>query len=132
VPDLHEQLLADEGPAILGWATLGAVDVLAGGLRDPTAVIKATRDYEISEDTLASFIQDECLLAPAYWCKISNLRARYERHCEEMGAEPLSARGLGMRLTSEYPVTSSRHTRLKVRIYVGIGLEADEEAGGDR
>jgi phage/plasmid-associated DNA primase len=77
-------------------------------------VIKATREYEISEDSLASFVQDECILGPAHWCKVSELRGRYERHCEEMGAEPLSARGLGMRLTSEYPVISSRHTKLKV------------------
>jgi P4 family phage/plasmid primase-like protien len=52
VADLHEQLLADEGPAILGWAVRGATEVLAGGLADPAAVIAATRDYEISEDTL--------------------------------------------------------------------------------
>jgi hypothetical protein len=51
--------------------------------------------------------------------------------CEEMAAEPLSARGLGMRLTSEYPVISSRHTKLKVRTHIGITLQADEE-GGDR
>jgi hypothetical protein len=35
VPDLHEQLVADEGPAIFGWAVRGAVEVLANGLNDP-------------------------------------------------------------------------------------------------
>lgn len=130
IPDLHEQLLAAEGPAILGWAVRGAVKVIANGLNDPESVIKATREYEISEDTLASFVQDECLLAPAYWCKISDLRARYEQHCEEMGADPLSGKALGMRLTSEYPVTSGRHTQLKVRTYVGITPQDND--GGDR
>jgi putative DNA primase/helicase len=135
VKDLHEQLLAAEGPAILSWAVRGAVDVLANGLQDPAAVLQATREYEISEDSLASFVQDECLLGPTWWCKVADLRARYERHCREMGAEPLSAKGLGMRLTSEYPVTSGRHSQLKVRIYRGIQPLPDEQTdaeAGDR
>ena len=133
VPDLHEQLLAAEGPAILGWAVRGAVDVLASGLADPEAVIKATEEYEVSEDTLASFVRDECLLRSAWWCKVSDLRTRYEQHCGEMGAEPLTAKALSMRLTTEYPVTSSRHSKLKVRTYVGIALRSDdEEPSGDR
>jgi putative DNA primase/helicase len=126
VLDLHEQLLAAEGAAILGWAVLGAVAVLAGGLADPAAVVDATREYEISEDTLASFVRDECLLAAGWWCPVGELRARYERHCEEMGAEPLSARALTMRLTSEYPVTRDKATK-GLRIYRGISLAAPEE-----
>jgi putative DNA primase/helicase len=134
VPDLHEHLLNAEGPAILGWAVRGAVEVLANGLQDPPTVIKATEDYQVSEDTLASFVRDECHLSGARWCKVSDFRSQYERHCAEMGAEPLSAKGLGMRLTAEYPVASSRHTKLKVRIYTGITLRADEAEGqgGDR
>jgi putative DNA primase/helicase len=74
VPDLHDQLLAEEGPAILGWAVRGAVEVLANGLRDPESVITATREYEISEDTLASFVADECMLGhDCLWCKIKRL-----------------------------------------------------------
>ncbi|HKH83323.1 MAG TPA: phage/plasmid primase, P4 family [Gemmatimonadales bacterium] len=128
IPDLHEQLLTAEGPAILGWAVRGAVEVIANGLNDPESVIKATRDYEISEDTLASFVQDECLLAPAYWCAAGKLRERYERHCEEMGAEPLTAKSLTVRLTSEYPVTHGKATK-GLRVYRGIGLTSTEEEG---
>jgi putative DNA primase/helicase len=122
VPDLADQLLADEGPAILAWAVRGASEVLASGLADPPSVLAATEDYRVSEDTIASFVRDECMLGPGWWCKISDLRARYEQHCDEMGADPLSGKALGMRLTSEYPVTSSRHTQLKVRTYLGIGV----------
>jgi putative DNA primase/helicase len=128
VPDLHDQLLAAEGPAILGWAVRGAVEVLARGLADPQAVTKATREYEISEDTLASFVQEECLLAPSYWSAAGELRGRYERHCEEMGAEPLTAKALTTRLTSEYPVTHGKATK-GLRVYRGIGLTCTEEAG---
>lgn len=132
VSNLADQLLADEGPAILGWAVRGAAEVLATGLADPAAVLAATEDYRISEDTLAGFVRDECLIGPHWWCKVANFRAAYEKHCAEMGAEPLSAKALGMRLTSEYPVSSSRHTRLKVRTYVGIALQGPDDRGGDR
>jgi putative DNA primase/helicase len=137
VPDLHEQLLADEGPAILGWAVRGAGEVLADGLQDPAGVMQATHEYEVSEDTLASFVEDECLAGPSFWCAVSGLRKRYERHCDEMGAEPLSAKTVGMRLVAEYGVIAGKkHTKGKYRIYQGIALTADAEdeahgAGGD-
>jgi putative DNA primase/helicase len=132
IKDFHQVLLAAEGPPMLGWAVRGAGEVLSSGLNDPDSVIKATREYEISEDSLASFVQSDCLLGSAYWCKVSDFRRRYEQHCEEMGAEPLTAKALGMRLTSEYPVTGSRHTKLKVRTYVGIALQGPDEESGDR
>ena len=136
VPDLHEQLLAMEGPAILGWAVHGAVRVLANGLADPAAVINATEEYKISEDTLASFVRDECLVAPSCWVKVADLRHRYERHCAEMGVDPLSAKALGMRLPTEYPVTSGKHSRMKFRTYFGVTLQAAEDetpsGSGDR
>jgi phage/plasmid-associated DNA primase len=126
VPDLHEQLLAAEGPAILGWAVHGAVEVLAAGLAEPAAVIAATREYEISEDTLASFVRDECLLGPNWWCKVADLSARYVQHCDGMGAEPLTAKSLTMRLTTEYPVTSDKAAK-GLRVYRGISLAAPED-----
>jgi len=128
VPDLHEQLLADEGPAILGWAVRGAGEVLADGLQDPAGVIKATHEYEVSEDTLASFVQGECLVGPAFWCAVGELRKRYDRHGDEMGADPLSAKAVGMRLVAEYGVIAGKkHTQGKYRIYQGIGLTADAD-----
>jgi putative DNA primase/helicase len=128
IPDLHEQLLAEEGPAILGSFVRGAVDVIANGLNDPESVIKATREYEIGEDTLASFVQDECLLGPHWWCEVGDFRSRYEQHCEEMGVDPkdqLSAKALTMRLTTEYAVTPGRLSRPQRRTYIGIGLQGD-------
>jgi hypothetical protein len=39
---------------------------------------------QISEDTLASFVADECMLGHDWWCKISDFRERYERHSESI------------------------------------------------
>jgi P4 family phage/plasmid primase-like protien len=85
VKDLHDQLLRDEGAAIFGWAVRGAVEVLKNGLQDPPEVVKATHEYETSEDSLVSFIETECVLEQGAVCKISELRTRYERHCDLRG-----------------------------------------------
>jgi P4 family phage/plasmid primase-like protien len=121
IPDLHEQLLAEEGPAILGSFVRGAVDAIANGLNDPDSVVQATREYEISEDSLASCVAEECRLGPYYWCTVADFRHHYGRHCEEMGADPLTAKALTMRLTSEYPVTSGQGSK-GIRVYRGIEL----------
>jgi putative DNA primase/helicase len=92
-------------------------------------VIKATREYEISEDSLASFVEEECLRGPYYWCAVPDFRERYVGHCEEMGTEPLSARAVGMRLVSEYGVKPDRKTRL--RLYRHIALQGEEKEGDD-
>jgi putative DNA primase/helicase len=126
IKDLDRVLLAAEGPAILGWAVAGAVEVLANGLQDPVKVIEATKEYEISEDTLASFVQDECLLGQHWHCDVPDFRERYEEHCRGMGAEPLSSRAVSMRLVSEYGVTLDRLSRPARRIYRGITLQGDD------
>jgi len=131
-PDLHARLLDAEGPAILGWMVRGAIAVLHGGLADPDRVRAATEDYRISEDSLASFVRDECLLGEAHWCEVGALRHQYERHAAEMGAEPLSAKALTMRLTSEYDVEQGRLSRPSRRIYRGIGLLAHDDGAADR
>jgi putative DNA primase/helicase len=108
IKDLHELLVAEEGPAILGWMVRGAVEVIANGLNDPESVVQATREYEISEDSLASCIRDECLQGQHFWVETGQFRERYFKHCDEMGLDPkdrLSAKALTMRLVSEFGIT---------------------------
>jgi len=130
VLDLHVKLLDAEGPAILGWAVRGAVDVLKSGLRDPDAVIKATDDYRVSEDTLASFMRDECELDPDGSCKVGDFTHQYREHCEEMDAEPISSRALTMRLMSEYGIDRGRNGT--GRIYKGVTLSGKLRASDSK
>jgi putative DNA primase/helicase len=125
IADLHERLLAAEAPAIMGWCVRGAVEVLANGLQDPEKVSRATHEYQVSEDTVASFVEAECLLGRHWQCAVPDFRARYVEHCEEMDSEPLSSRALSMRLVNEFEVTLGRQNRR--RLYHGIGLQ-----NGDR
>ncbi len=130
-PELHTRLLDTEGPAILGWMARGAADVVRDGLGEPERVMAATEDYRVSEDSLASFVRDQCLTGEHYWCSVADFRARYEAHCAELGTEPLSAKALGMRLTREFPVIPERKSRPARRIYRGIGLAAADGPGDD-
>ncbi|ABW15614.1 phage/plasmid primase, P4 family [Parafrankia sp. EAN1pec] len=132
--ELHTKLLSAEGPAILGWMVRGAMIVIGSGLVDPPRVLAATDDYRISEDSLASFVRDDCIVNPHAWCTVPDFRTRYEAHCAEMGVDPLSAKAVTTRLTREFPVQSDRLSRPSRRIYRGIGLvdadaESDEETG---
>jgi putative DNA primase/helicase len=128
VKNLDQILLKAEGPAILGWAAKGAIEVLVNGLQDPEKVIKATHNYEVSEDSLASYVQDDCFVGPAWHCQVSSFRSRYVQHCQQMDAEPLSARALSMRLVNEFGVTLGRSA--KQRTYDGISY-GKSEAGDD-
>ncbi|WP_256790141.1 phage/plasmid primase, P4 family [Frankia sp. AvcI1] len=130
-PELHARLLDLEGAAILGWMARGAQEVIHRGLGEPARVMAATDDYRVSEDTLASFVRDECTIGPNWWCSVPDFRSRYETHCSEMGVEALSAKAVGMRLTREYPVTPDRLSRPARRVYRGIGLLADGPEGDD-
>jgi putative DNA primase/helicase len=71
-------------------------------------------------------VAEECRLGPYYWCTVSDFRKRYEQHCEEMGADPLTAKALTMRLTTEFAVTSGKAGK-GLRIYRGIELVAQAE-----
>jgi putative DNA primase/helicase len=104
------------------------VEVIANGLQDPEPVIQATEDYEVSEDTVASFNRDYCFLGPGCWCFVGDYRAQYEEHCKDMGikeSDILSAKALTMRLTTEYGVIDGKRLNGR-RIYQGIGLRAQQ------
>ena len=127
-PDLHNRLVTDEGAAILGWMVQGAMSVLASGVKTPAKVLAATDDYRVSEDTLASFVRDECNLNQHTHCVVTDFTHRYEAHCREMGAEPLSSKQVTMRLTSEFAITTSRLSRPSRRLYNGLELlDSDTE-----
>ena len=107
----------------------GAMAVLASGVKTPAKVLAATDDYRVSEDTLASFVRDECNLNAHTYVTVPDFTHRYEAHCREMGVDPLSSRAVTMRLTSEYAVTQGRRSRPSARLYQGIELVNVDDEG---
>lgn len=120
IKELHLKLLASEGPAILGWFVRGAMEVLANGLQDPAAVTKATREYQMSEDTLASFLDDQCEQAPDLKVKVPDFVARLRQYCEELDVEAISTKTVTQRLTTEFGIESGRNG--SSRLYKGVAL----------
>jgi putative DNA primase/helicase len=127
-PELHNRLLAAEGSAILGWAVQGAVEVLARGLQDPASVVAATEEYELSEDTLASFVKDRCTRNPHHWITMADFRDAYLRYCDDAGIDHdsrLSTKAIGSKLRAEFKVTEGKvSVPRQMKTYKGIGLAA--------
>lgn len=129
-PEMHTRLVAAEGPAILGWMARGARSVITDGVTTPARVLAATDDYRVSEDTLASFVRDECQISAHMFAPVAEFTRRYEAHCREMGQEPLSAKAIGTRLTSEYAGIERARVAKGGRVFRGIGLLANDEEEG--
>lgn len=131
-PRLAEKLV-EEGPAVLAWIARGAADYHQGGLREPGAVSKATEAYARDQDTLGSWVEDACHLAPAGAAvRVSTADARrsYEQWCAEMGEEPVSAKRFGMDLRDRFGVAVIKSNGRK--FYSGLTvLEAGSDGGED-
>lgn len=124
IADLEDRLVAEEGPAILGWLIQGAADYFAYGLAEPAAVRVATDAYAADQDTVARFVEDMCETgdpnAQHLHVKTSTLRSAYETWCRVEGEEPVSAKALTQQLRTRYGVISSRTPG--ARFYDGIRL----------
>lgn len=86
-PDLKGYLLDPDGalPAVLAWAVQGAVALLGSRDRSPLGpaacghVMKATREYEISEDKFGMFMAEELKMAPGMDMSVMDVFNLYER-----------------------------------------------------
>ncbi len=124
VDDLQGVLSRDHGPAVLAWIVAGAVDYLAGGLRDPEVVRVATADYAADQDTVSRFLEECCHVGGGAAVKIKTgiLRTAYERWCFQAGEEPVTAKALSTALTRERGITLLRSHG--ARFYEGMTLVA--------
>ncbi len=132
IAGLDEQLIAEEGGAILAWLIQGAVDYLAHGLAEPASVRAATTAYERDQDTVGRFVEECCDRGPAglqHMCvRVSELRASYETWCRVEGENPVSAKAFTTALAGRFDVVSERSN--STRFYAGIRL-TDPSPGSD-
>ncbi|MGW5852131.1 phage/plasmid primase, P4 family [Streptomyces sp. NPDC055254] len=133
------RILADEeGPGILAWMVAGAVDVFAGGLREPAAVMAFTENYAEEEDSLARFMGDCCHLGGGTHVTIntSKLRGAYDDWCRAEGETPLKPQVFGRELRTRFGIEQIRSNGR--RFYVGVALlrsldeDGDEDARGGK
>ena len=94
---LSEKLAAEAG-GILAWAIAGAIEWGGLGLQPCEAVRAATEEYLQLEDRLHRWIEDECQVGAALWCRASDLFASWATWAEKNGESVGSTKAFGQRL----------------------------------
>lgn len=71
--------------AVLAWQLEGYRLWRAHGLSPPPAVLAATSDFLRDEDTIASFVEERCDLAPEHSVGADDLYKGYKVYCKDVG-----------------------------------------------
>jgi putative DNA primase/helicase len=130
---LSDKLRA-EGSGILSWAVQGCMAWRAQGLNPPLSVTTATEAYQQSEDPIAEFINERCVVGTGLSCAAGALYEAYRRYAADNGLrehERLTGTAFGKHVARMY--SSERTSR--GRRYLGLGIVAQdlysgEESGG--
>ncbi len=84
-----EDRLGAELPAVLAWAVAGWDDYQGRGRLDPPAAVSdATSTYRISNDNIAQFVDDRCLLNPHLHVVSADLWSAWETWCHANSQRP--------------------------------------------
>src|SRR5215207_10016857 len=127
-PKLPEKLRC-ELAGVLAWMVEGCLEWQEHGLGEPKAVRDATDQYRNEMDTLAAFLDEECVIAAS--CKVlaERLYQTYAMWCDDAGEKPETQKVFGMRLR-ERGFTSDKIKRgphKDRKGWFGIGLRADHQ-----
>jgi len=94
-PDLTlDETLAGESSGILKWVIEGCLEWQKLGVAPPDAVLAANAAYRESEDTLAQFLAEACVVSDAAQVSRSGLRSAYEKFCVREGFPAMSSKAL--------------------------------------
>lgn len=98
--DLPRRLRA-ELPGILAWAVRGCLEWQRIGLQEPASILIAVAKYRAEQDTIGAFLRERCETGPHMTAGRQQLRAAYERWCDEEGdRRPFSPRAFNEALRS--------------------------------
>jgi P4 family phage/plasmid primase-like protien len=134
-PKLPEKLRG-ELAGVLAWMVEGCLEWQEHGLGEPETVRAATDQYRAEMDTLAAFLDEECVVVPESMVLAERLYQSYAMWCDKSGErkEPkkafvakLEERGFKRRRATS-GVNKGRY------IWLGIGFRSDgepPEGGGD-
>jgi putative DNA primase/helicase len=121
---LQDRLVA-ELPAVLAWAVAGWDDYRQRGRLDPPAAVSdATTTYRISNDAIAGFIADRCLLDPHMQVISSALWSQWETWCHANSQPPGTNRMLKAAMDARGVTLSRSNGRSR---FQGIGLASEHD-----
>jgi putative DNA primase/helicase len=114
--------LEGELPGILNWALQGCREWQDGGLKPPSVIAAAVRQYREESDTVGRFIAECCDVRKLAQVKSSVLFKRYQEFCEAAGERWLASK--------DFPTELERRgfqwKRAKQSsMFLGVELHAD-------
>jgi putative DNA primase/helicase len=102
IPDLAQLLLEKEGPEIFGWFVEGAIRWYEEGrLPDSELIHASTEELKLSDDPLAEFLLERCVIAPNLIISFDQLWGAYNRWCQDKQMPVKIPRQLFKRLIGE-------------------------------
>lgn len=121
-----EAVLQAEADGVLTWMLDGYAKWMAGGLADPAPVKAATAAYRMDSNAMQRWIDECCLVGPAYYAPASELFASWGKWCAQQGEPCTTLTQFGTWLT-EHGFAKDEKARPIKRL--GIGLLADDAQG---
>jgi putative DNA primase/helicase len=131
-PKLSDKL-RNELAGVFAWMVEGCLEWQEHGLEEPKTVTDATNQYREEMDTLASFLDEVCVMGPHNRLLAEKLYQRYAIWCDNSGERKDSKKAFVARL-EERGFERRRETAgvNKGRyIWLGIGLRSDDEPPED-
>jgi len=121
-PHLAEKLEL-EADAILAWAVEGWRDYQASGLSEPSAVRKATEDYQADADAIQGFIDECCVIGPRHVVPVIDLWDRWCGWRQDAGADEVSKKALGEGLEKRGFIAAKGSGGRRIRRGLGLLTE---------
>jgi putative DNA primase/helicase len=127
-PKLPDKL-RHEIAGVFAWMVEGCLEWQEHGLQEPKTVTDATKQYREEMDTLASFLDEVCVMGPHHRVLAEKLYQRYAMWCDNSGERKDPKKAFVARL-EERGFERRRETAgvNKGRyIWLGIGFRSDDE-----
>jgi putative DNA primase/helicase len=125
-PKLPEKLRA-ESEGVLAWMVEGCLEWQEHGLGEPETVTAATEQYRAEMDTLAAFLDEECVVG--HGCKVlaERLYERYAIWCDKSGERQDPKKAFVARLAERGYARRRETSGVNKGRYIwdGIGLRDD-------
>src|SRR5215204_4683116 len=131
-PKLPDKL-RHEIAGVFAWMVEGCLEWQEHGLQEPKTVTEATKQYREEMDTLASFLDEVCVMGPHHRVLAEKLYQRYAMWCDDSGERKDPKKAFVARL-EERGFERRRETAgvNKGRyIWLGIGFRSDDEPPED-
>jgi phage/plasmid-associated DNA primase len=125
-PQLPEKL-REELPGIFAWMVQGCLEWQEHGIGEPESILAATQEYREEMDTLASFLQDCCVIREDLMTPATTLFGEYKDWAWKAGEKQETKKSFGMLLKERgfqnKKISAGKH---KGRMgWLGIGLRVE-------